>query len=378
METAFPLQAAYRARMDHDGAHKLIYSLPDVVADLLRILAAGWADKLDFSTLERLSSDYIDEDHLKRIGDMLWRVRFREGALKDSSRPCLLMMIEFQSTVGPTMAERVRKYTSMLLGELERNGTAAREGELPLVLAAVIYNGDRRWTAAGDAADLVARVPSGRAALALAAHQPQAYSLLPVRTDLDADAGPADDAVESRWPADNRVLATARLQRARSASDLLARLHEEMVRFPGVRNAAFRRALHAWARELWSHLTRGRSALPPFEALAQPERKEMTTFLEARAREWEAEWLAQGIEQGIERGIEQGIEQGRASERALLCRQAERRFGSETAGRLSALLADLTSTEMLKVGDWVIECGTGAELLSRVGAGIGRDDNAGS
>ena len=100
----------------------------------------------------------------------------------------------------------------------------------------------------------------------------------------------------------------------------------------------------------------------------------MTTFLEARAREWEAEWLAQGIEQGIK----QGIEQGRASERALLCRQAERRFGSETAGRLSALLAGLTSTEMLQVGDWVIECGTGAELLSRVGAGIGRDGNAGS
>ena len=374
METVFPLRTAYRARMDHDGAHKLIYSLPEVVADLLRILAAGWADKLDFSTLERLSSDYIDEDHLKRIGDMLWRVRFREGALKDGSRPCLLMMIEFQSTVGPAMAERIRKYTSMLLGELERNGTAAREGGLPLVLAAVIYNGDRRWTAAGDAADLVARVPSGRAALALAAHQPQAYSLLPVRTDLDADAGPADDAVESRWPADNRVLATARLQRARSASDLLARLHEEMVRFPGVRNAAFRRALHAWARELWSHLTRGRSALPSFDALAQPERKEMTTFLEARAREWEAEWLAQGIEQGIERGIEQG----RASERALLCRLAERRFGSETAGRLSALLAGLTSMEMLQVGDWVIECGTGAELLSRVGSAIGRDSNAGS
>ena len=91
----------------------------------------------------------------------------------------------------------------------------------------------------------------------------------------------------------------------------------------------------------------------------------MTTFLEARAREWEAEWLAQGIEQGIE--------QGRAG---VLCRQAERRFGSETAGRLSALLEGLTSAEMLQVGDWVVECGTGAELLSRVGAGIGRDGNA--
>ena len=91
----------------------------------------------------------------------------------------------------------------------------------------------------------------------------------------------------------------------------------------------------------------------------------MTTFLEARAREWEAEWLAQGIEQGIE--------QGRAG---VLCRQAERRFGSETAGRLSALLEGLTSAEMLQVGDWVVECGTGAELLSRVGAGIEGGGNA--
>ena len=133
------------------------------------------------------------------------------------------------------------------------------------------------------------------------------------------------------------------------------------MRFPGARNVAFRRALHAWARELWSHLTHGRSALPPFETLEQPERKEMTTFLEARAREWEAEWL------------EQGIEQGRAG---VLCRQAERRFGSETAGRLSALLEGLTSAEMLQVGDWVVECGTGAELLSRVGAGIEGGGNA--
>ena len=114
--------------MDHDGAHKLIYSLPEVVADLLRILAAGWADKLDFSTLERLSSDYIDEDHLKRIGDMLWRVRFREGALKDGSRPCLLMMIEFQSTVGPPWRSVFASTRPCCWGELERNGTAAREG----------------------------------------------------------------------------------------------------------------------------------------------------------------------------------------------------------------------------------------------------------
>ena len=78
-------------------------------------------------------------------------------------------------------------------------------------------------------------------------------------------------------------------------------------------------------------------------------------MLEETVREWTADWVAEGLEQG------------RAEERALLCRLAARKFDAATAQRLSAALAEVTDPERLaEVGDWIIECGTAAELLARV------------
>ena len=89
----------------------------------------------------------------------------------------------------------------------------------------------------------------------------------------------------------------------------------------------------------------------------------MTSLLEASAREWRRELLEQGRAQGMARGIEQG----RADGRALLARQATRRFGAATGRRLSGLLKGFKSAEELSaVGDWIIDCKTGADLLGRV------------
>ena len=38
--------------MNHDAAHKFIYGLPEVTADLLRLIAPDLADELDLLTLE--------------------------------------------------------------------------------------------------------------------------------------------------------------------------------------------------------------------------------------------------------------------------------------------------------------------------------------
>ena len=80
-----------------------------------------------------------------------------------------------------------------------------------------------------------------------------------------------------------------------------------------------------------------------------------------------AQGREQGIAQGREQGIAQGIAQGRAEERALLCRQAERKFDAATARRLAAALEDVAGAGRLaEVGDWIIECGTATDLLARV------------
>ena len=81
-------------------------------------------------------------------------------------------------------------------------------------------------------------------------------------------------------------------------------------------------------------------------------------MLEENVREWTREWL--------EQGRAEGIEQVRHEVRALLCRQAGRKFDA-AAEELAAALGGVTDPDRLaRVGDWIIECATASELLARV------------
>ena len=107
----------------------------------------------------------------RRETDMLWRIETTGG-----SWVYILILLEFQSTVDRRMALRIMDYTStiwMCLGK-EDLGPG---GEYPLVLPIVIYNGERRWTAARDVADLLPPVPEE-----LLGYQPrQRYLLIEIR-----------------------------------------------------------------------------------------------------------------------------------------------------------------------------------------------------
>ena len=191
-----------------------------------------------------------------------------------------------------------------------------------------------------------------------------------------------------------------------SAEELPGLLLEAFERYAGEEEKGLREGYHARVR--YSRTPHGGERLPP---LAEMERalearrggREMPTLMDARAMEWEARVLERGREQGreqalaemeqalearrggsemptlmdaramewearvLERGREQGIAQGRAEERALLRRLAERRFGTETAGQVSELLADVAgAADLLQAGDWILECRTGGELLERL------------
>ena len=338
--------------MDHDAAHKYIYSLPEVTADLLRLIIPGWVEELDLATLEDRSTEHLNAAHRKRLGDMAWRVGFRGGRRRGGA-PHVLVLVEFQSEVDRRMAKRVREYAEMLLERAGRGGAAAREGGQPWVLPIVVYNGSEPWTAAGRETDL-APLPSAAAMRDLALFQPQSYHLLAAGGALTSGARPAED-----WPLENRVSATVRLQAAGTPQELLPRLLEEAARFSGPANKAFRQALHSWARALWEHKTGG-GGFPAFEELEQTKGAVMATVAEAAWDRWEAKVRAEGVKQGVERGVRRGGLR-------LISRQAALKFGAGTAERLAGLLEGLPEQEDLdKVGGWILECGSADELLSRV------------
>jgi len=98
-----------------------------------------------------------------------------------------------------------------------------------------------------------------------------------------------------------------------------------------------------------------------------------------RARQWRlgveaegrekglAEGQAKGRAEGLAEGLAKGLAVGEAHQRALLRRQAERKFGTETANRLHALMSDIADSERLaEIGDWIIDSENGTELLENV------------
>ena len=109
---------------------------------------------------------------------------------------------------------------------------------------------------------------------------------------------------------------------------------------------------------MWANETGAEAAFPSFEELEQ-EKQEMATILQAH---WANLRAAER-----ESGLVQGRELGRADERIRLRRQAALKFGPAAADRLADHLAGLTTREDLdRVGDWIIECESGDELLLRL------------
>ena len=363
----------------HDPAYKLLFSRPRMVRDLLRGFAArGWSDALDFDTLTPLPAAFVGEDLRQRHGDLVWRVGFRGGGWL-----YLVLLLEFQATVDRAMAVRMLAYTAMLQQRLIADGALDEHGALPPVLPVVLYNGRRRWTAPVEVADLIAAEDE-----ALAPYQPsQRYYLLDVGRVPDADL-----------PAGNLVSALAGLEKARGTRGMDAALGALIELLAAAGDEHLERAFMAWLR--WG--VREAGPLPPVGGDALAQLKETRTMLEETVREWTRDWLergrdegiaqgiaqgrdegiaqgrdegiAQGRAQGIAQGRAQGIAQGRDEERALLCRQAARKFNGAAAEGLAAALAGVSDPERLgRVGEWIIECATASDLLARVRRDRGSD-----
>ena len=348
--------------MDNDSIHKFAYRHPELFADLLRLAVPELASELDLAAAKEVSAAHVGQRAgalEQRYGDMTWRVPFKTGALKDGTRPYLLVPLEFQSTVDRAMPQRMRSYSTMLRERLIADGTAEREGGLPWLLPIVLYNGSERWTPTGHGDELVAQ-PSVKAWRTLALYQPEDYVLVSLERLLAAGGRDLQ-----QLPLLNRAAATMRLQLGRTPKGFEQRLRVEWARFPGASNDATRRVLYAWAKALAADMAGEDGTvptLPSFEELAGQKEEEMTTIAQADFREWRR---IHG-ERHEARGVRKGIAQERRRNVAMLRRLAAIKFGAQTADRLAATLGtDPTAECMGTVGVAIMECGSGAELLAR-------------
>ena len=355
----------------HDASSRLWYDHSRMIEDLLRgFVPADLVEAFDFDSLEQLPTQHVGDDRRQSRGDMLWRVRFRDRATGEDEWLYLLVLLEFQSTVDRHMAVRVLAYTAQTLLKLVRGGALPADGKLPPVLPVVIYNGRTRWSAPEEVSETIAEVGAG-----LAPFQPRQRYLL-----LDQHAM----RVESLPPGN---VVSAQIELEQGAVPGMAPVLRDLGRLlAGPEHASLRRAFASWTREM---VARSRVAVAhprlvgALEALeGEGDLDAMGSLLAERIDEYvetriktgiEERSLKRGLEQGLEQGLERGLTRGLEQERALLSRQAARKFDARTASRLAVLLDGIADAERLaEIGEQVIDCATGAELLARAEHAAGR------
>ena len=261
---------------------------------------------------------------------MLWKVRFR------GSPRYLLLQLEFQSAPERYMSVRALHYVALhyqgLIGTRERRTELAPGGLLPPALAITIYNGRQRWTAPDNVFDLIEPVRGW-----LAERQPKLRHQV---LDLRVLAREPQIAEES-----NVVAWIASMELDPSARNVTRVVGEMLAVYGGPEHAPLREAFREWvlgAAESWGI---GEEVLEQVKSLKE----------------------AGMIYAGVEEQKEQAHREGRAT---LLSRLARQKFGARTAERLSRLLEDITDPEAIgRIGDQIIECETGEELLARAGQG---------
>ena len=355
----------------YDAAWKLLFSFPVMPHDLLTgFVPRAWTKDLDPRTLEQRPGSQVSNGLSQRHQDCVWEARFR-------NRPgSILAALEFQSTVDHTMAVRMLVYTAMMYqrrlrsrappgkqntssnpeppeeqdvptGQHRPDNRESPHGEapddsapdepLPPVLPIVLYHGKARWQAAEDLAGLCAPPAEG-----LAPYQPtQRYFLL----DLGRYPGPLPEGRNLMAILVRLVQSRSLEQEAAVVDELIEWLHEESAPEGLVR--AF------WKWMGYAHVPEWRQGM---DWPVLKDWREAGTMLRESVNEWTTKWMAQGRAEGRTEGQVE-----------LMRRQAARKFGAETAERLAERLAEVADPERaVEVGDWLLDCESGEELLARV------------
>lgn len=303
---------------DHDTGYKMLFSHPEMVADLLRgFVREDWVGQLDFSTLEQVPATFISDKGRKRESDVIWRLRWRGG----DRWLYVYLLLEFQSTIDPFMAVRVMTYVGLLYQHLIRQHLLTPEGLLPPVLPIVLYNGKTLWGAARDVAELVATIPSG-----LEQYRPQLRYCL-----LDEGRIAASELESLR----NLSAALIRLERSQNPQDVLGVLESLLKWLNEPEYSELRRSFATWMQDILLP-----ARLPGAKIPKLAELQEVKSMLAERVVEWTQEWKQEGFQEGIEKGKELQKEQVVETLRGVLLAALEQRFGplpEETQRQVEAI-----------------------------------------
>ena len=137
--------------MNHDSGYHLLFSYPEMVADLLcHFVPEPWVEGLDFTTLKRVNAKLHADQLKRREGDVIYQLRHREfGEIY------IYLLLEFQSSTERWMAVRTMVYIGLLYQHLIRENQLTPDKKLPPVFPLVLYNGNAPWHSPMELSELI-------------------------------------------------------------------------------------------------------------------------------------------------------------------------------------------------------------------------------
>ena len=191
------------------------------------------------------------------------------------------------------MAVRIMTYVGLLYQDLVRSEAVKTNEPLPPVLPIVLYNGDPRWQAPADIADLITPVPGG-----LERYLPHLHYLL-----LDEGSYHDHELASLR----NLTAALFRLENSRTPEDVQQVLQALIDWLQSSEQDHLRRAFTIWLKKVFLP---GRMPEVTFDEIQ--DLQEVHSMLAERVKEWSKNWKQEGKLEG---------------EMDLLLRLLEWRFG---------------------------------------------------
>jgi predicted transposase/invertase (TIGR01784 family) len=132
----------------YDRGYKKLFSNKVFFRQLLEsFVPFEWVKELDFEHCELLDKTFISEEYEKRESDVIYKVQYQEKEIY------IVILIEFQSSPDKFMALRILHYITNFYIRLKES--AEKIELLPPVFPIVVYNGQEKWTAPTDIADLI-------------------------------------------------------------------------------------------------------------------------------------------------------------------------------------------------------------------------------
>ncbi|WP_206812035.1 Rpn family recombination-promoting nuclease/putative transposase [Paradesulfitobacterium ferrireducens] len=136
------------AHHPHDKGYKELLANKATFLELLKtFVGEAWTEDIREDDLTRVEKSYILQDFNEKESDIVYRLHSREDMV-------FYVLLELQSTVDYGMPFRLLLYMVEIWRDIYNN-TAVEERErqgfrLPVIIPAVLYNGEGNWTAAQD------------------------------------------------------------------------------------------------------------------------------------------------------------------------------------------------------------------------------------